>query len=88
MIQANDMMSVDDVCDILSVNLLGVIPEDVEIITSTNRGEPIVHNEKSKAGQAYMNVARRIMGEEVPFMNLDEPKTFLQKVKKLFAVSK
>jgi septum site-determining protein MinD len=78
------MMSVDDVIDILSVNLLGVIPEDVGIITSTNKGEPIVNDENSQAGQAYMNVARRITGEEVPFMDLDAPKTWIDKFKRFF----
>lgn len=90
LIKSNDMMSVDDVVDILSCPLIGIIPEDVGVITSTNKGEPIVNDEKSLAGQAYLNVARRIMGEEVDFLNLDEPKghvsKFVAKVKKFFAV--
>ena len=73
MIQSNDMMSVDDVVDILSCDLIGIIPEDTGIITSTNRGEPIVNDEKSPAGTAYQNVAKRIQGEEVPFIDLTEP---------------
>lgn len=85
MIKTNDMMSVDDVVDILSINLIGIIPEDTDIITSTNKGEPIVHDDKSKAGQAYMNVAGRILGEEIPFLELEQPKTFMEKVKGLFA---
>lgn len=84
LIKSNDMMSVDDVVDILSCNLVGIIPEDVGVITSTNKGEPIVNDEKSLAGQAYQNVARRIMGEEVDFLKLDEPKGVIQKVKKFF----
>lgn len=89
LIKSNDMMSVDDVVDILSCNLIGIIPEDVGVITSTNKGEPIVNDDKSLAGQAYQNVARRIMGEEVDFINLDEPQGFVAKsianVKKFFA---
>src|SRR5574344_312077 len=85
LIQTNDMMSVDDVVDILSCSLIGIIPEDTGVITSTNKGEPIVNDEKSLAGQAYRNVARRIMGNEVPFLNLDEPKGFVAKAKKFFA---
>lgn len=89
LIKSNDMMSVDDVVDILSCNLIGIIPEDVGVITSTNKGEPIVNDEKSLAGQAYQNVARRIMGEEVDFINLDEPQGIVAKsiasVKKFFA---
>src|SRR5574344_3033620 len=84
LIQTNDMMSVDDVVEIVSCPLIGIIPEDTGIITSTNKGEPIVNDEKSLAGQAYQNVAKRIMGEEVEFLNLDEPKGFLDKAKKFF----
>lgn len=88
LIKSNDMMSVEDVVDILSCSLIGIIPEDIGVITSTNKGEPIVNDEKSLAGQAYQNVAKRILGEEVPFLNLDEPKgpisKFFQKLKKFF----
>ena len=89
MIQSNDMMSVEDVCDILSCDLIGVIPEDTGIITSTNKGEPIVNVEDSPAGQAYINVARRIKGEDVPFMDINQPTgfaAFLDKIKKFFGV--
>lgn len=85
LIKSNDMMSVEDVVDILSCHLIGIIPEDTGVITSTNKGEPIVNDEKSLAGQAYQNVAKRIMGEEIDFLNLDEPKGIVEKVKKFFA---
>ncbi len=85
MIKTNDMMSVDDVVEILSCELIGIIPEDTGIITSTNKGEPIVNDEKSMAGRAYLNVAKRIQGETVEFIDLDEPKTFIDKIKKFFA---
>lgn len=84
LIESNDMMSVEDVVEILSAELIGVIPEDTGIITSTNKGEPIVNDENSLAGQAYRNVARRIMGEDVPFLDLTQPKNFLDKIKNLF----
>ncbi len=84
LIKANDMMSIEDVTDILSCSLIGIIPEDSGIIVSTNKGEPIVNDEKSLAGQAYSNVAKRITGEDVPFMDLDEPKGFIAKIKQLF----
>lgn len=87
MIKSNDMMSVDDVVDILSANLIGIIPEDTGIITSTNKGEPIVHDLKAKAGSAYRNVAQRIQGEEVPFLELEEEKGFFSKIKDLFATA-
>ena len=85
LVKTNDMMSVDDVVEILSAELIGVIPEDTGIITSTNRGEPIVNNEKSLAGKAYINVARRIKGEDIPLLDLDEPKTFFEKLKRFFS---
>ena len=87
MVQSNDMMSVDDVVDILSCELIGVIPEDTGIITSTNRGEPIVNDENSMAGKAYINVAKRIKGEDIPLLDINEPKGFaaiIAKIKKLF----
>ena len=82
LIKSNDMMSV---AEILSADLIGIIPEDTGIITSTNKGEPIVNDENSLAGRAYRNVAHRIMGEEVPFLNLEEETSFMTKVKKFFS---
>ena len=84
LIEQNDMMSVDDVVEILSCDLLGVIPEDTHIITSTNKGEPIVNDETALAGQAYQNIARRILGEEVPFLDIDVPQDFVSKVVRFF----
>lgn len=72
MVRAGDMMSIEDIVDILAVELLGVIPEDEMVVISTNRGEPIVQDEHSRSGQAYRNIARRILGEQVPLMNLEE----------------
>lgn len=85
LIKSNDMMSVEDVVEILSADLVGIIPEDTGIITSTNKGEPIVNDEKSLAGQAYNNVAKRIIGEDIPFLNLEEDTSVFAKVKKFFA---
>jgi septum site-determining protein MinD len=90
LIRSNDMMDVEDVLDILSVKLLGVIPEDKDIIISTNRGEPIVlqdvnqHTANSLAGQAYRNIARRVAGEDVPLMDLNPPSSFIGKIKSFF----
>lgn len=85
LIESKDMVSVDEVVDILSAELIGIIPEDTGIIVSTNKGEPIVNDEKSLAGKAYNNVARRIIGEDVPFLDLDEPKGVMAKIKKFFS---
>jgi septum site-determining protein MinD len=71
MVQEDQMMSVQDVLDILAIPLLGVIPDDERVIVSANRGEPLVLEQKlSLAGIAFSNVARRILGEKVPFMDL------------------
>ena len=85
LIKTNEMMSVDDVAEILEIPLVGIIPEDTGIITSTNKGDPIVNNEEALAGKAYRNVAQRILGEEVPFLDLDEPKGIMAKIKNVFA---
>ena len=77
--------SVIDVVEILSCQLIGIIPEDTGIITSTNKGEPIVNDENALAGKAYRNVAERILGEEVPFLDLDEPKGLMAKLKNAIA---
>ena len=74
MVQAEKMMSVQDVQDILAIPLVGVIPDDERIIVSTNRGEPLVLEEKlSLAGVAFSNIARRLTGEKVPFLDLNAP---------------
>ena len=84
MVQAGDMMSVDDMLEILAVDLLGIVPDDDSIVTSTNRGEPAVLDQSSKAGQAYRNITRRLCGEEVALMSLEEKEGFLAKIKSLF----
>jgi septum site-determining protein MinD len=88
MVRSHDMMDIDDVLEILSIKLLGVVPEDPSIIVSTNRGEPIVLDEQSTAGQAYRNIARRVAGEDVPFLNLEEPQGIFERIKNLFRSSK
>lgn len=86
MVQSQDMLSVEDVQEVLgsSVKLIGIIPEDENIITSTNRGEPVSMTEGSLAGQAYRNIAKRLRGEDVPFLSLDENPTFFDRLRKFF----
>lgn len=72
MIKRGDMMDVEDVLDILGIPLLGLIPEDEAIIVSTNRGEPVALDGNSRSGQAYRNIARRLKGEEVPYLSASE----------------
>ncbi|ELS33046.1 MULTISPECIES: septum site-determining protein MinD [Pseudanabaena] len=74
MVKNNDMMSVEDVLDILSVKLIGVIPDDEQVIVSTNKGEPLVLSDKpSLAGTAYENVAKRLEGKNIEFLQLEVP---------------
>jgi septum site-determining protein MinD len=80
LVKRGDMLSADDVLDILAIPLIGVIPEDEIILVSTNRGAPAAMEEKSRAGQAFRNIARRLRGEDVPFMSLDDNKGFWQKL--------
>jgi septum site-determining protein MinD len=76
MVRTGDMMSVDDVCDILSAELLGIVPDDEEVIDTTNRGEPIVLDPTKHLALIYHKIARRLEGELVPFTNLAAPSFF------------
>ncbi|HBF36698.1 MAG TPA: septum site-determining protein MinD [Firmicutes bacterium] len=84
MVRKGDMMDICDVNDILAICLLGIVPDDETIITSTNRGEPAVLDANSKAGQAFRNVVGRMLGEEVPFMSLDFDLGWMSKIKQRF----
>lgn len=70
MVERGDMMEVEDVLEILAIDLLGIIPDDEKVVVTSNRGEPAVLDKTSTAGQAYQNIALRIMGEEVPLMDI------------------
>ena len=73
------MLSINDIVEILWKNL-GVIPDDRGCIVSTNRGEPIVLAGRSSAGKSYRDIARRIMGQNVPLVDYTRKKGFMQKV--------
>ena len=83
MVKEGNMMSSDDVVEILAVDLIGVVPDDEQIVIATNNGEPLVGSD-SKAGQAYMNICHRIIGEDVPYLDLEETKGFFQKFASIF----
>ena len=83
MVKRGDMMNVDDVTEILAVNLIGAVPDDEQIVISTNRGEPLVGSD-SLAGKAYMNICHRIMGEEVPLLDLNQKHGVFEKLKDMF----
>ncbi len=73
MVKRGDMMSVDDVTEILAVNVIGIVPEDESVVVSTNRGEAVVFSKQARAGVAFQNIARRLLGENIPFLPMDEP---------------
>ncbi len=84
MVDRGDMMSMDDVNEILAVDIIGVVPDDESIVIQTNKGEPAVTVESSKAGQAYRNITQRILGNDVPLMVFEAENSFIDKLKKLF----
>jgi septum site-determining protein MinD len=84
MVKQNNMLSADDVVDLLAIHLLGIVPEDKEVIISTNQGTPIALDGKSLAGQAYQNISRRLLGEQVPLLDLDKGSGFLNRLSSVF----
>ncbi|MFC7441329.1 septum site-determining protein MinD [Laceyella putida] len=86
MVRDGDMLSVERVQSHLAINLLGVVPEDKRIIRSSNTGEPVILDAKSMAGKAFSNIARRIAGEDVPFLELEET-NLIAKIKRLFSIA-
>lgn len=79
MVRRGDMMSIEDVTDILGIPILGAIPDDQEIVISTNQGEPLV-GMNSCAGQAYLNICKRVLGQEVPLMDLEMNRGFFSRI--------
>ena len=85
MTQKGDMLDINDIIEVLSIKLLGVVPDDREVTVYTNKGEPVVLDNDSLAGQAFKNIAKRILGEEVPLMDLSQNNnSFFNSLKKLF----
>ena len=85
MVRRGDMLATEDVLDVLAIPLIGIIPEDESVLISTNRGSPAALDDKSRAGQAFRNIARRLQGEEVAFMPLEDNQGFLQKLASRFS---
>ena len=85
MVRSGDMLDINDVMEILAVDLLGIVPEDKYIVVSSNRGELAALNPaESPAGQEYQNIARRMLGEEVPFMTIDDKSNVFQRLFSMF----
>ncbi|REG10796.1 septum site-determining protein MinD [Pelolinea submarina] len=84
MVQRGDMLDAEDVLELLAIKLIGIVPEDENVIVSTNVGKPVALDEKSRAGQAFRNISRRLMGDEIPLLNMDFKDDFLHKLSRMF----
>ena len=79
MVRRGDMMSLSDVADILAVNIIGAIPDDENIVISTNQGEPLV-GMGAAAGAAYLDVCRRVLGDSIPLLQEEPPKNLFTRL--------
>ena len=84
MVKRGEMMDVDDIVDLLSIDLIGVVPDDEYIITQTNKGEPVIQNRKAPSGKAYLEIAKRVLGENIEVTIPGREKGFFAKLKSLF----
>jgi len=83
MVKRGEMLDIDEVVSILAIDLLGVVPDDERIISATHRGEPAVMVPQGKAAMAYRNIARRMLGDSVPLMNLESDGGLLSRMKRM-----
>ena len=84
MVKRGEMMDVEDIVDLLSIDLIGVIPDDEFIITQTNKGEPAVSNKKAPSGKAYIEIAKRVLGEKIEVTIPGREKGFWAMIKRIF----
>jgi septum site-determining protein MinD len=84
MVRRGEMLNPDDITDILAIKIIGIVPEDHNVVMASNSGIPVTLNENSRAGVAFRNIARRLVGEDVPFMQLEEPGGFFRRLSRLF----
>ena len=85
MVKKGEMMDVDDIVDLLSIELIGVVPDDEYIITQTNKGEPVVSNKRAPSGKSYIEIAKRILGENIDISIPGRKKGFFSKIKRIFS---
>jgi len=83
MVKREDMLSPNDIIDLLAIELIGIVPEDDNVILSTNRGVPIVLDGNSRAGQAFQNIASRLKGQKVPFLSLEDSNGFFGRISRM-----
>jgi septum site-determining protein MinD len=83
MVRRGDMLGTEDILDVLAIELIGIVPEDERVTVATNQGVPIALDAGSKAGQAFQNIARRLLGEDVPFESLESRDGFFGRISRL-----
>jgi septum site-determining protein MinD len=86
MVKNGDMLDIDEICSVLAIDLLGIVPDDEYVIKAANIGEPTVMNPSSRAALAYRNSARRMLGDNVPLMPMEEKPGVLRKLKKFIGM--
>ncbi|WP_281889048.1 septum site-determining protein MinD [Paenibacillus sp. YYML68] len=86
MVKKGEMLDIDEICSVLAIDLLGIVPDDEGVIKASNIGEPVVMNPNLRAAIAYRNIARRILGDSVPLMPLDDRSSVMNKMKKFFGI--
>jgi septum site-determining protein MinD len=86
MVKKGEMLDIDEICSVLAIDLLGIVPDDEHVIKAANSGEPTVMNPNSRAAIAYRNIARRILGDSVPLMPMEEKAGVLNKMKKFLGI--
>lgn len=84
MVRKGEMIQVEEIIDALEIELSGIIPDDEAVIVSTNRGEAVIRDIESKASKAYSNIVQRLLGEEIPLMELDGKNSFVEKLFRIF----
>jgi len=86
MMKSGDMLDIDEIIQVLSIDLIGIVIDDDEVIKASNHGEPVAIHPNTKASIAYRNIARRILGETVPLQSLEDERGIFQKVKSFFGM--
>ena len=84
MVRRGEMMDVDDIVDLLAIDLIGVVPDDENVITHTNKGEPVISNKKAPSGKAYIEISRRLLGENIEVTVPGREGGFFAAIKRLF----
>lgn len=88
MVRRGEMMDLEDMKDILAIDVIGIVPDDENVVISTNRGVPTVSDEDSFSGQAFRNISLRITGDDIPLMDLELDNSMMGKIKRLFGIGK